>query len=267
MTTSMQTFKPQEFLKTWTGAIKNALSTNMDLSRMLSIITNEFRLNPKLMECTQTSVGNCILQACQVGLRPGALLGQFYLIPYRNNKKNVIECQFILGYKGMIELAMRGDGVKQIEAHAVYAGDMFEYEYGMSSFLKHVPAKENHGELITCWALATLRSDIKQFHVIDKEGIDRAKSFSKTPNVWDLHYEAMARKTAVRRLYNYLPINPDLQLILALDDAADRGEQVAMMGAIYEGGVETIETEEETPQEAPKSNVDQLKEVLKTTTK
>ena len=64
-----------------------------------------------------------------------------------------------------------------------------------------------------------------------------------------------------------MPINPDLQLILALDDAADRGEQVAMMGAIYEGGVETIETEEETPQEAPKSNVDQLKEVLKTTTK
>ena len=41
-------------------------------------------------------------------------------------------------------------------------------------------AKENHGELITCWALATLRSDIKQFHVIDKEGIDRAKLFKNT---------------------------------------------------------------------------------------
>ena len=33
----------------------------------------------------------------------------------------------ILGYKGMIELAKRGDGVKQIEPHAVYAGDMSEY--------------------------------------------------------------------------------------------------------------------------------------------
>ena len=71
-------------------------------------------------------------------------LGQAYLIPFKN--KGVLECQFQLGYKGMLDLAYRSGEVSVIQAHTVYENDMFEYELGLDPKLKQIPAKENRGE-------------------------------------------------------------------------------------------------------------------------
>ena len=69
-----------------------------------------------------------LMNAAQLGLEPNTPLGQAYLIPYKN--KGILECQFQIGYKGMIDLAYRTGQVQMIQAQIVREHDFFEYQYG-----------------------------------------------------------------------------------------------------------------------------------------
>ena len=45
-----------------------------------------------------------------------ALLGHAYLIPFENRRKGITEVQFIVGYRGMLDLARRSGQIMSIEA-------------------------------------------------------------------------------------------------------------------------------------------------------
>ena len=75
------------------------------------------------------------MQAVQLGLEPG-LLGHCYILPYKR------EATFIIGYKGMIDLARRSGHIQSIYAHAVHENDEFEYELGLHPKLSISPHME-----------------------------------------------------------------------------------------------------------------------------
>ena len=54
-------------------------------------------------------------------------------------------------------------------------------------------------------------------------GYQSAKRFKKD-SPWDTHYEQMGLKTVIRRLCKYLPKSPELATVMAMDDAADKGQ-------------------------------------------
>ena len=83
----------------------------------LYIVMTELRKTPKLLECDAASLMGSIGQVAQLGLEVGGLLGHAYLIPYGR------ECQLVIGYKGLMELARRSGQIKSIEARAVFEGD------------------------------------------------------------------------------------------------------------------------------------------------
>lgn len=62
-----------------------ALPKHFETERFVRIAITEMRRNPELQECTLQSVLGAFMQAAQLGLEPG-LLGQCYLIPFRNRK-------------------------------------------------------------------------------------------------------------------------------------------------------------------------------------
>ncbi|MED0762673.1 recombinase RecT, partial [Aneurinibacillus thermoaerophilus] len=76
------------------------------------------------------------------------LIGHCYIIPYGR------EAQFIIGYKGMIDLARRSGQIEQIYAHAVYEADHFEYELGLHPKLVHKPATGRRGAIQYVYAVA-----------------------------------------------------------------------------------------------------------------
>ena len=54
----------------------------------------------------------CLMYCWMVGLAPSWVrAAQAYLIPYWSKKAGAYECQFQLGYKGLIDLAYRSEGV------------------------------------------------------------------------------------------------------------------------------------------------------------
>ena len=109
--------------------IKRALPSVLTPERFTRMALSAINNTPKLAECSPMSFIAALMNAAQLGLEPNTPLGQAYLIPYKN--KGNLECQFQIGYRGMIDLAYRNERMQSIEAHTVYENDDFSYSFGL----------------------------------------------------------------------------------------------------------------------------------------
>ena len=184
-------------------AIKAALPSVITPERFCRIVTTALSRTPSLGDCTPASFLGAVMSAAQLGLEPNTVLGQAYLIPYRNRHTGQTECTFQVGYKGLVELAYRSGEVASIQAHAVKQGDEFSFEYGTSPALHHVPAMTGRGEAVAYYAVLTLKSGGYIFAVMSKDDvIEHMTKFSqaagKGASPWQTDFDEMACKTAKR---------------------------------------------------------------------
>lgn len=223
MSTDLMQVKAQNLKNLLTSAkkeIEAALPKHVTPDRMMRIALTEARKTPKLLSCNPASFLGAVIQASQLGLEPGGALGHCYLIPYGN------DVNFQIGYRGMLELAMRSEKVSHVSARAVHAGDEFEWEFGLNESLKHRPNAHNKGDLSHVYCVVHLKNGTKMFDVMDMEEIDKIKKSSKASGSgpWVTHFEEMAKKTVIRRLFKYMPISVELQQAIGLDELHDAGE-------------------------------------------
>ena len=191
-----------------------ALPKHINSDRFVRIAITTIRQNPKLAQCNQESLLGALMVSAQLGLEPG-VLGQCYLIPYGR------ECQFQIGYKGMIELLRRSGQLKDIYAYSVYENDEFEMTYGLDRDLKHKPNLQNKGNFIGCYCVAVLKDDARAFEYMTKEEIEaHGKKFSKTygNGPWKTDFEAMAHKTVVKKMLKWLPVSVEFLEMAAKDE-------------------------------------------------
>ena len=252
----------KDLIKSYEGQFAKALPSVMTPERFARIATTAVTQNPDLAKCTPSSFMGALLQACQLGLEPNTPLGQAYLIPYNNGRAGNKECQFQIGYKGLIELAHRSGELKSIESHVVYNNDVFEFEYGLEPKLKHIPTQEaDKGDVVWVYAVYHLVNGGYGFEVMSKADINAHRNkFSKAKNspAWTDSWEEMAKKTVVKKALKYAPLKSDFQRAITSDEAtvnmvqADDGE-VDLIQAEY-----TVEEDvaEETPQKEAQETID-----------
>lgn len=223
----------QAYLQKIKPELDRALPKHMSADRLARVALTTIRLNPLLLECSIESLFGALLQAAQLGLEPGPL-GHAYLVPFRNNKTGRREAQFIIGYKGMIDLARRSDQVVSIAAHIVYENDRFEMEYGLSEKLVHVPTWQNRGKPILAYMLARLKDGAYAIDVMTLEEIEAVRKRSKSPDSgpWFTDWAEMARKTVVRRGAKYLPLAIEIQTAMAQDETVKVEVAPDMTGVI-----------------------------------
>lgn len=191
-----------------------ALPKHINSDRFVRIAITTIRQNPKLAQCNQESLLGALMVSAQLGLEPG-VLGQCYLIPYGR------ECQFQIGYKGMIELLRRSGQLKDIYAYSVYENDEFEMTYGLNRDLKHKPNLQDRGNFIGCYCVAVLKDDARAFEYMTKEEIEaHGKKFSKTygNGPWKTDFEAMAHKTVVKKMLKWLPVSVEFLEMASKDE-------------------------------------------------
>lgn len=213
-----------DLLKRMHTQIEKALPSVITPERFTRIALTAYSRNEKLQECTAESFLGSMMQAAQLGVEPNTPLGQAYLIPYRN--KGVMEVQFQLGYRGMIDLAYRSGEVQNIQAHEVYENDTFEYELGLEPKLKHIPALKDRGEVILYYAVFKLTNGGVGFEVMSKEDVEAfAKKKSKTYGTgpWQSDFDAMAKKTLVKRLLKFAPLKSDFVRAVTADETIKSG--------------------------------------------
>lgn len=214
-----QTMK--DYINAYSGEIAKALPSVMTAERFSRMAMTAVTKTPKLAECTPASFIGALLTAAQLGLEPNTPLGQAYLIPYRNSRSQTTECQFQIGYKGMIDLCNRSGEIKNIEAHIVYENDEFEFEYGLDSKLKHKPAMSDKGSPIWVYALYRLNNGGYGFEVMSVEecishGKKYSKSFDNSP--WKAAPEEMMKKTVLKKVLKYAPVRSDFIKGMTADD-------------------------------------------------
>lgn len=212
----------QDYVKVMEGEIAKALPSVLTPERFSRMVLSAVSSTPKLAECTPQSFLGAMMTAAQLGLEPNTPLGQAYLIPYKNNKRGgAMECQFQLGYKGMIDLAYRSGQVSIIQAQTVYENDDFTYELGLEPKLEHRPAKTNRGEPVYYYAMFRTKDGGYGFEVMSVEDVTaHARKYSKayTSGPWQSNFDEMAKKTVLKKCLKYAPLKSDFLRGIAQDE-------------------------------------------------
>lgn len=109
-------------------AINNTLRDPARARRFVAAITSAVAINPALQECDPATILSGALLGESLNLSPSPQLGQYYLVPFENRKKGCKDAQFILGYKGMIQLALRSGQYKRLNVLAVKDGELLRWD-------------------------------------------------------------------------------------------------------------------------------------------
>lgn len=210
------------YIKALAPEIEKALPSVITPERFTRMVMTALSSNPTLGQCTPQSFLGAMMQAAQLGLEPNTPLGQAYLIPYQNH--GVMEVQFQIGYKGMVDLAYRSGEISIIQAMTVYENDLFECEFGLEPKLKHVPADKDRGKPIKVWAAFKTKNGGFGFDVM---GMDEAEKFAKKYSIpysrgkntpWKTAFEEMAKKTILKRVLKMAPLKSDFIKAVAQDE-------------------------------------------------
>lgn len=201
--------------------ITKALPSVITGERFTRMLLTAMSTNPELQKCKPESFLGAMMQAAQLGVEPNTPLGQAYLIPYRN--KGVLECQFQLGYKGLIDLVYRSGEVNIVQAHVVYENDEFEYELGLEPKLKHVPAKSKRGNPIYYYAMFKTKNGGYGFNVMSIDDVkEHAKKYSQSASSnyspWTRNFDEMAKKTVLKQCLKYAPLKTEFVRAMASDE-------------------------------------------------
>lgn len=211
-------------------AMAAVATRHLSPEKLIKIVGVTMSRVPKLAQCTPLSTLSAVMTCAELGLAPSTL-GTAYLIPYENRKNNTVECQLIVGYRGLIELARRSGFITTIQAEVVREGDAFDLEYGtVGAVFKHVPKSKADARIIGAWALARFKDEGHQFVYMTRDEIDAIRGRSRAGNngPWVSDFGEMAKKTVLRRLCKLLPLTPEIEEQIAVADRTEFNfEQIA----------------------------------------
>lgn len=200
--------------------IRSVLARHMDSERFVRMAVFNITRVPSLAKCTPISLLECVMEGASLGLNIGGSTGECYAVPYGD------KATFILGYKGMVNLARRSGEIATVQAEVVRQGDEFEFEYGLVDKFRHKPHSASDGEITHVWARAKFKEEgVYQFVVMSRAEVDAIRKRSRAGNAgpWVTDYAEMAKKTAVRRLAKMLPLTPEAQEAFEKADVQEFG--------------------------------------------
>lgn len=182
---------------------------------VLDLYTSEKLLH----KCAPHQVFMECMKAASLNLPINKQLGFAYIVPYGST------ATMIIGYKGLIQLAMRTGQYKYINADVVYEGE-FEGEdrlsgrvelngertsdkvVGFFAYFKLI----NGYEKTLYWSLDKLKSHARKF----------SKSYQQNANIWREHFEEMAVKTVLRNLLTkWAPMTIEMASIIQGDELVE----------------------------------------------
>mgnify|MGYP000896607304 FL=1 len=249
----------------------NALPQHINTDRFVRIAITTIRLNPKLAKCNPESLIGALMVSAQLGLEPGTL-GQCYLIPFENKKAGTVECQFQIGYKGLIELLRRSGQLSDIYSYTVYENDDFNIEYGLSRTLTHKPNFDERGEIKGFYAVAILKDGAKAFEYMTKDEItkheEKYRKGSYKNDVWNKNFEEMSQKTVVKKLLKWLPVSVEFLEMAAKDEKSfkvidDKSTEVQEIEILENNGdIINAETGEFIAEAGDNKDIDKVAESL-----
>ena len=258
--------------------INNTLGDPQRARRFVSAITSAVAVNPALQECEAGTILAGALLGESLNLSPSPQLGQYYLVPFKSKAKydrqgnllspEVIKAQFVLGYKGYIQLALRSGAYADLDVMDIKQGEYlgkdpmtgkprfsfieddderdrletigymayFEYLNGFRKVVYWSREKMlSHADKYSPAFSAKAFQDIQDGKIAEKD-MWRYSSF------WYKNFDDMAKKTLLRHIISRWGV-----MSIEMQTAFERDSSVSEIG---EKG-DIVTAEEAEPEEAP----------------
>lgn len=252
----------QEFARAIGGATPEEQQRRAE--RFARVCVTAFRQTPKLQMCSPGSILGAMMTCAQLDLEPNTPNGLAYLIPYGR------ECQFQIGYKGLLQLMYRSGAVASFNADVVFKQEveqgLFKYTSGIHPDIHHEinlldgsARSGNPADIVAAYACCVLKSGEPIIRLVTRKEIDQARAQGgRNSPAWRDHYAQMAIKTAIKRLVAWVPqtrmaeaFDIEDRYAKAVDvqaEAPQTGLSLEAMNAMMQAGQGVAV---EAPQEAP----------------
>ena len=188
----------------------NALMGGKDGQRFMTAILSAVSNNPTLGDCEHSSILSAAMLGESLKLSPSPQLGQYYMVPFNDNKLRRRVAQFQLGYKGYIQLAIRSGYYKKLNVISIKEGELVKFDplneeievnlieddstrestqtigyYAMFEY-------QNGFRKALYWSLEKMQAHAEKF----SQGYRARKGYT----FWEKDFDAMAHKTMLRQL-------------------------------------------------------------------
>jgi recombination protein RecT len=227
----------------------NALKENAGI--FTASIIDLYNSDTYLQNCEPKLVVTEALKAAVLKLPINKALGFSYLVPYKNKHGQFIPT-FQIGYRGLIQLAMRTAQYRIINADVVYEGEL-KSRNKLTGEIDFAGGKTS--ESITGYFayIETINGFSKTLYMTKEQVTSHARkysaSFSFANSAWQTNFDEMALKTVLRNLlshYGFLSIEMmgAIETDLNEDARTQRDEQVSALTATKNINMDDTEFEE-----------------------
>ena len=258
--------------------INNTIGDPQRARRFVSAITSAVAVNPALQECEAGTILAGALLGESLNLSPSPQLGQYYLVPFKSKAKydrqgnllspEVVKAQFVLGYKGYIQLALRSGAYADLDVMDIKQGEYLGKDPMTGkprfSFIEDDDERDrletigymayfeylNGFRKVVYWSREKMLShadkyspafSAKSFQDI-QDGKIAEKDMWRYSSFWYKNFDDMAKKTLLRHIISRWGVmSPEMQT------AFERDSSVSEIGE--KGNIVTAEEGE--PEEAP----------------
>lgn len=251
---SFSVFLTQDAIKKKINEVIGGKGGQRFMTAILSAVTN----SPALQECESMSILNCAFLGEALNLSPSPQLGQYHMVPFKKkiSKKGeepryITVAQFVIGYKGLYQLAIRSGYYKKINVLSIKEGELKYFDPLNEVIEVELIQDERQRELARTigyyamfeylngfqkamyWSYEKMQSHADQYSQaysaeahqriingeIPKENMWEYSSF------WYKDFDMMAHKTMLRQLISKWGVmSTELQMAMENDMAAIRDD-------------------------------------------
>jgi len=180
------------------------------LSSIVSLVNSEPSLQQAMREAPMTVV-QAALKAAIYDLPIDPSLGYAYIVAFKNRKKNVTEANFLLGYKGMVQLSLRTGAYARVpDAVDVREGELVSYNRLTGDAEFQWEEDEEKRETLPIIGYAgyfRLKNGAEKTIYMSKKEVDTHEKKNRKGDYmgkgWRDDWDAMAKKTVIRRLIGH----------------------------------------------------------------
>lgn len=199
---------------------------------MSSIVTLTASSTPALQKCDPATIVSAAFSAAACKLSLSSSLGHAYIVPYKD------VAQFQIGWKGLVQLALRSGQVKRIHVTEVYKDEieLIDHVHGIYEF-KHVESgmreKGDSSNISGYFAVFTLTNGFtKELYMSQEQMQAHAKKYSQSyrtdlskgwnMSTWSKDSLGMSLKTVCKLLLvRWCPLSIEMQRAIEADQAVD----------------------------------------------
>lgn len=229
--------------------LHSALPPHVAREKFTRVALTTIAQAPDLLQCSRPSLFRSIMSCAQIGLLPDAVLGEAYIVPYKQKDGTKI-AQLQIGYKGLLKLARQSGQISTVETGIIASNDHFEWEMGLTPKFVIKPVLGDRGDPVAVYAIIRYKDGGFEYEVMTVDQVEqiRLRSPSRNSPAWSDSWGEMARKTVLRRILKKAPLSTEILSHVAANEALEeRGE----VYEVTDDGIKMIDAPEKPQEPAP----------------